>query len=49
MYDSIIDLLIDGDFADRDAVRSKFCYDSICALAKEKAAVGAATDSEITQ
>lgn len=46
MYDSIIDLLCDGDFADRDNLRSQFFYDTICELAKEKAAVGAATDSE---
>ena len=46
LYDSIIDLLSDGDFADQDKVRSMFYYDTICALAKEKAAAPTATDSE---
>lgn len=36
MYESLIDLLCDGDNPDRDNVRSQFFYDTICELAKEK-------------
>ena len=46
LYDSIITLLHDGDFAARDKLRSMFSIRDLEILAKEKAAVRAATDSE---
>lgn len=47
MYDSLFDLISDGDFADRDELRNAISYMSICEVAeqKERAAVDAATDS----
>ncbi|TWH46359.1 hypothetical protein [Sporomusa sp. KB1] len=46
MYDSIIDLLCDGDLNNRALMRQYFTIDEMETLAKEKAAVSAATNSE---
>lgn len=46
MYDSIIDLLCDGDLKNRVLMRQYFTLGDLETLAKEKAAVSAATDSE---